>query len=85
MTVKLFTDKKESKEKLAHLVTYAGKVRSGMVDEYLDDRRKRPLADHLADYQRHMEAKAIAQSMSRKLWRNAMLSWAVVDSSSIPT
>ena len=58
VTVKLFTDKKESKEKLAHLVTYAGKVRSGMVDEHLDERRKRPLAEHLADYQRHMEAKA---------------------------
>src|SRR5207248_9015416 len=55
-TVPLCADKTASKQMLAKLVTDAKLAEHGLGDKF-DEHRRRPLADHLEDYRRHLEAK----------------------------
>src|SRR5262249_59061205 len=54
--VPLCADKTASKQMLAKLVTDAKLTAVGMGDPF-EEHRKRPLAEHLEDYRRHLEAK----------------------------
>lgn len=55
-TVPLCADKTASKQILAKMMIEARMAQIGMADVF-EEHRRRPLSDHLVDYQRHLEAK----------------------------
>lgn len=55
-SVKLCTNKPASAQMLAELVRRAEREQAGLVDPF-EQHRKRPLAEHLADFERHLKAK----------------------------
>jgi len=70
--VPLAVDKAAAQAMLNELVKKAERRAAGIVDRF-DEHRKRPIADHLADFERHLKAKEISQEqvklvVSRSRW-----------------
>ncbi len=59
--VPLARDKTAAQAMLNELVTHEERKAAGMIDQF-DEHAKRPLLDHLADYRRHLESKASAET-----------------------